>query len=343
MSLLQINNLSVRFGDATAVPVVDGLDLSVEKGEVLAIVGESGSGKSVTMMALMGLIDAPGRITADTLTFNGTNMLKLSGRQRRKVVGKDIAMVFQDPMTALNPSYTVGFQIEEVLRLHLKMSSKQARKRAIELLEKVEIPGAASRMDAYPHQLSGGMSQRVAIAMAIAGEPKLLIADEPTTALDVTIQAQIMDLLVGLQAFQPAALRGQRPPAPGHRPAVSAAGRQERAWRREMTDFWSGYIIVLSLANIVGVAWLLMWTRKMDLSDLAEDGTTGHDYDGIREYNNPLPRWWLYCFWISIVFSLGYLALYPGLGKFPGLLGWTSHGELQADEAATDDAVHPAA
>jgi dipeptide transport system ATP-binding protein len=129
-------------------------------------------------------------------------MLKLSNRQRRQIVGKDLAMVFQDPMTALNPSYTVGFQIEEVLRLHLKMSGKQARKRAIELLEKVEIPGAASRMDAYPHQLSGGMSQRVAIAMAIAGEPKLLIADEPTTALDVTIQAQIMELLLALQKEQ---------------------------------------------------------------------------------------------------------------------------------------------
>ena len=129
-------------------------------------------------------------------------MLKLSNRQRRQIVGKDLSMVFQDPMTALNPSYTVGFQIEEVLRLHLKMSGKQARARAIELLEKVEIPGAASRMNAYPHQLSGGMSQRVAIAMAIAGEPKLLIADEPTTALDVTIQAQIMDLLLALQKEQ---------------------------------------------------------------------------------------------------------------------------------------------
>ncbi|AZE53104.1 Dipeptide transport ATP-binding protein DppD [Pseudomonas synxantha] len=202
MSLLEIKNLNVRFGDKTAVPVVDGLDISVDKGEVLAIVGESGSGKSVTMMALMGLIEHSGIVTADALNFDGKDMLKLSNRQRRQIVGKDLAMVFQDPMTALNPSYTVGFQIEEVLRLHLKMSGKQARKRAIELLEKVEIPGAASRMDAYPHQLSGGMSQRVAIAMAIAGEPKLLIADEPTTALDVTIQAQIMELLLALQKEQ---------------------------------------------------------------------------------------------------------------------------------------------
>jgi len=203
MSLLEIKNLNVRFGDKTAVPVVDGLDIAVDKGRrSLAIVGESGSGKSVTMMALMGLIEHPGIVTADALNFDGKDMLKLSNRQRRQIVGKDLAMVFQDPMTALNPSYTVGFQIEEVLRLHLKMSGKQARKRAIELLEKVEIPGAASRMDAYPHQLSGGMSQRVAIAMAIAGEPKLLIADEPTTALDVTIQAQIMDLLLALQKEQ---------------------------------------------------------------------------------------------------------------------------------------------
>ncbi|BBP81484.1 MULTISPECIES: ABC transporter ATP-binding protein [Pseudomonas] len=199
MSLLDIKNLGVRFGDANAVPVVDGLDLSVNKGEVLAIVGESGSGKSVTMMALMGLIDAPGRVTADSMQFDGTDMLRLKGKQRRHIVGKDLAMVFQDPMTALNPSYTVGFQIEEVLRQHLGLKGRAARQRALELLERVEIPGAASRLDAYPHQLSGGMSQRVAIAMAIAAEPKLLIADEPTTALDVTIQAQIMDLLLDLQ------------------------------------------------------------------------------------------------------------------------------------------------
>ena len=206
MSLLDLRNLSVRFGDRNAVPVVDGLDLSVDKGEVLAIVGESGSGKSVTMMALMGLIDAPGIITADAMQFDGTDMLRLKGRERRRIVGKDIAMVFQDPMTALNPSFTVGYQIEEVLKLHLGLRGKALRQRALELLERVEIPGAAQRLEAYPHQLSGGMSQRVAIAMAIAGEPKLLIADEPTTALDVTIQAQIMELLLNLQRDQGMAL-----------------------------------------------------------------------------------------------------------------------------------------
>lgn len=202
MSLLSIKNLSVRFGGRDAVPVVDGLDLTVNAGEVLAIVGESGSGKSVTMMALMGLVEAPGIVTADRLEFDGTDMLTLKGRQRRHIVGKDLAMIFQDPMTALNPSFTVGYQIEEVLRQHLGLRGRAARQRAQQLLERVEIPGAASRLDAYPHQLSGGMSQRVAIAMAIAAEPKLLIADEPTTALDVTIQAQIMDLLLDLQRDQ---------------------------------------------------------------------------------------------------------------------------------------------
>ena len=206
MSLLEIQNLSVRFGNNGAPPVVDGLDLSVDKGEVLAIVGESGSGKSVTMMALMGLIDAPGQVSADRLLFAGHDLLTLKGRPRRRLIGKDLAMVFQDPMTALNPSYTVGFQIEEVLRQHLGLKGKAARQRALELLERVEIPGAANRLDAYPHQLSGGMSQRVAIAMAIAGEPQLLIADEPTTALDVTIQAQIMQLLLSLQRDQGMAL-----------------------------------------------------------------------------------------------------------------------------------------
>ena len=146
MNLLDIKNLSVRFGGAKAIPVVDGLDLSVAKGEVLAIVGESGSGKSVTMMALMGLIDAPGIVTADSLQFDGTDMLRLKGRQRRHIVGKDLSMVFQDPMTSLNPSFTVGFQIEEVLHQHLGLKGQAARQRALQLLDRVEIPAAASRL-----------------------------------------------------------------------------------------------------------------------------------------------------------------------------------------------------
>ena len=146
MSLLHIQNLNVRFGAANAVPVVDDLCLTVDKGEVLAIVGESGSGKSVTMLALMGLIDPPGVVSASSLRFDGHDMLQLKPRQRRKIVGKDLAMVFQDPMTALNPSYTVGFQIEEVLRQHLNLRGKAARQRAIELLDRVEIPAAASRL-----------------------------------------------------------------------------------------------------------------------------------------------------------------------------------------------------
>jgi dipeptide transport system ATP-binding protein len=206
MSLLDIHNLNVRFGGVDAPPVVEGLDLSVDAGEVLAIVGESGSGKSVTMMALMGLIDPPGVVTADQMQFLGHDLLTIRGRKRRQLIGKDLAMVFQDPMTALNPAYTVGYQIEEVLRQHLGLKGRAARQRALDLLKRVEIPAPESRLDAYPHQLSGGMSQRVAIAMAIAGEPRLLIADEPTTALDVTIQAQIMELLLELQRDQGMAL-----------------------------------------------------------------------------------------------------------------------------------------
>lgn len=200
MSLLEIKNLSVSFGPKEKpFRAVDRISLEVNEGEILGIVGESGSGKSVTMMALMGLLAGQGRITADTLTFDGKDMLNISPKERRKIIGKDISMIFQDPMTALNPSFTVGFQIEEVLKLHLGLRGKALRERAIELMKVVEIPEPESRLEAYPHQLSGGMSQRVAIAMAIACEPKLLIADEPTTALDVTIQAQIMDLLVSLQ------------------------------------------------------------------------------------------------------------------------------------------------
>jgi dipeptide transport system ATP-binding protein len=199
MSLLTLKNLRVQFG---AFPAVDGVDLTVDKGELLGIVGESGSGKSVTMLALMGLIDAPGQVTADAVEFEGTDLLKLTPRERRRLIGRDIAMVFQDALTSLNPSYTVGAQIAEVLKAHLNLSGKAARRRVIELLELVEIPDAANRADAYPHQLSGGMNQRVMIAMAIACSPKLLIADEPTTALDVTIQAQIMALLLKLQREQ---------------------------------------------------------------------------------------------------------------------------------------------
>lgn len=198
MSLLEIDNLSVRFG-ADAPPVVDGLDLRLDAGDVLAIVGESGSGKSMAMLALLGLVDPPGRVAADRLRFAGEDLLRLGGRARRRLLGKELALVFQDPLAALDPSYTVGFQLVEVLRQHLGLRGAAARRRALELLEQVEIPAAASRLEAYPHQLSGGMAQRVAIALAIAGEPRLLIADEPTTALDVTIQAQIMELLLNLQ------------------------------------------------------------------------------------------------------------------------------------------------
>ena len=196
MSLLKIRNLRVRFGN---FPAVDGVDLDVEPGELLGIVGESGSGKSVTMMALMGLIDAPGVVTADVLEFMGEDLLRVNAARRRQLIGREMAMVFQDALSSLNPSYSVGSQIAEVLKIHLGLRGAALEMRVIELLELVEIPDPARRMSAYPHQLSGGMNQRVMIAMAIACEPKLLIADEPTTALDVTIQAQIMALLLKLQ------------------------------------------------------------------------------------------------------------------------------------------------
>jgi dipeptide transport system ATP-binding protein len=195
-NLLTIRNLSVQFDGMSAVSDVN---LDVAAGEILGVVGESGSGKSVTMLALMGLIDAPGVVSADEISFNGIDLLHASARQRRAIVGRDITMVFQDALTSLNPSYTVAYQIEEVLRAHEKLRGAALRQRAIELLELVGIPDAKNRSKAYPHQMSGGMNQRVMIAMAVACNPKLLIADEPTTALDVTIQAQIMDLLVSLQ------------------------------------------------------------------------------------------------------------------------------------------------
>ena len=206
-ALLDVRNLRVEFGPREApFPAVDGLDLTVDRGEVLGIVGESGSGKSVAMLAVLGLVDAPGRVSADALSFDGRDLLAMSARQRRQVVGKDIAIVFQDALASLNPAYTVGFQIGEVIEAHLGFKGDGARWRAIELLEQVEMPDAKHRVDAYPHQLSGGMNQRVGIAMALACNPRLLIADEPTTALDVTIQAQIMALLARLQREREMAL-----------------------------------------------------------------------------------------------------------------------------------------
>jgi dipeptide transport system ATP-binding protein len=200
MSLLDIQQLSVEFGaKGRGFRAVDSLDLQINQGDVLGIVGESGSGKSVSMMAMMGLLSGQGRVNAQRLDFDGQDLLTISDRQRRRILGKDMAMIFQDPMTSLNPCFTVGHQLEEVLREHMGLRGAAARARAVELLQMVEIPGAVNRLDSYPHQFSGGMAQRVMIAMAIACTPKLLIADEPTTALDVTIQAQIMELLLQLQ------------------------------------------------------------------------------------------------------------------------------------------------
>ncbi|CAN7178023.1 ABC transporter ATP-binding protein [Bosea sp. LjRoot237] len=200
MPLLEIENLSVEFPTSQGLlRAVDRIDLTLDEGEVLGVVGESGSGKSVTMLALMGLVGYPGRVRADKLRFDGRDLLTMSARERRQLTGKDVAMIFQEPSTSLNPCFTIGFQLAETLRKHEGMDRKAARRRAIELLEQVGIPAPESRLKAYPHQLSGGMNQRVMIAMAIACNPRLLIADEPTTALDVTIQAQILDLLMSLQ------------------------------------------------------------------------------------------------------------------------------------------------
>ncbi|MQW89188.1 ABC transporter ATP-binding protein [Sinorhizobium saheli] len=200
MALLEVENLVVEFQTATGpFRAVDGVSLKVHEGEVLAIVGESGSGKSVSMLAAMGLLPWTATVTADKLAFNGRDLLNMSPSDRRKIVGKEIAMIFQEPIASLNPCFTVGFQIEEVLRIHMGLDRAARRKRAIELFEAVGIPEPAERLRHFPHQMSGGQCQRVMIAIALACNPKLLIADEPTTALDVTIQKQILDLLMKLQ------------------------------------------------------------------------------------------------------------------------------------------------
>jgi len=196
MALLEIDKLSVDFSGFKAV---DDVNLTVDEGEVVGIVGESGSGKSVTQLALMGLIPFPGEVSAQRLVFNSHNVLDMPAKSRRQLIGKDIAMIFQEPMTSLNPCFTVGFQIMEALKTHQGGTRESRRERAVELLDQVGIPSPAARLRNFPHQLSGGMNQRVMIAMAIACSPRLLIADEPTTALDVTIQAQILDLLLDLQ------------------------------------------------------------------------------------------------------------------------------------------------
>jgi dipeptide transport system ATP-binding protein len=199
-SLLEVSQLSISFDTLRGrLVAVDRIGFSVAQGETLGIVGESGCGKSITSLALMRLLPPNAKVEAKRLSFEGKNLLQLSDRQYRPMRGSDIAMIFQDPMTSLNPSFTVGFQLKEVLRVHKGGTRKERQKAAIELLDRVGIPEAEARLENYPHQLSGGMAQRVMIAIAIACRPKLLIADEPTTALDVTIQAQILSLLKELQ------------------------------------------------------------------------------------------------------------------------------------------------
>ena len=200
MALLDLENLTVEFATAHgSFRAVDNVSMRVDPGEVLAVVGESGSGKSVAMLAVMGLLPWTATVTADRMDVEGRSLIGMSPRERRKIIGKDIAMIFQEPMSSLNPCFTVGFQLTEALKAHLDLNRNERRERAVELMRLVGIPAPERRLSSFPHQLSGGMNQRVMIAMAIACNPKLLIADEPTTALDVTIQAQILDLLLKLQ------------------------------------------------------------------------------------------------------------------------------------------------
>jgi oligopeptide/dipeptide ABC transporter ATP-binding protein len=200
MALLEVDDLRtffrVREGEVRAV---DGVSFSLERGKTLGIVGESGCGKSVTALSIMGLVPVPGRVVSGSVLFDGRQLVGRKQRELENIRGREIGMIFQDPMTSLNPTLTIGTQITETLRRHLGMTREEARKRAVELLEEVHIPNAASRLGDYPHRYSGGMRQRVMIAIAIACNPKLLIADEPTTALDVTVQAGVLDLLSELQ------------------------------------------------------------------------------------------------------------------------------------------------
>jgi oligopeptide/dipeptide ABC transporter ATP-binding protein len=195
-ALLEVKNLRTSFG---SVHAVDNVSFNVRRGEAVALVGESGCGKSVTAMSIMRLIAPPGKITAGQVSFKGKDLASISERDMRNVRGNDIAMVFQEPMTSLNPVFRIGAQVAEAIRIHRKVGKKEAWKMAGEMLDLVSIPDPVKRLDDYPHQLSGGMRQRVMIAIALSCDPELLIADEPTTALDVTIQAQIMELLASLQ------------------------------------------------------------------------------------------------------------------------------------------------
>ncbi|GLQ17186.1 ABC transporter ATP-binding protein [Maritalea porphyrae] len=200
MNVLEIENLTVTFDTADGpFKAVDGVNFKVDQNDILAIVGESGSGKSVSMLAVMGLLPKTATITADKMTFEGKDIQNLSERERRELIGKDISMIFQEPIASLNPCFTVGFQIDEMLKAHTNLSGRERQARSVELFELVGIPDPAKKLKSYPHQLSGGQCQRVMIAMAISCSPKLLIADEPTTALDVTIQKQILDLLLDIQ------------------------------------------------------------------------------------------------------------------------------------------------
>ncbi|MDB5764584.1 MAG: transporter ATP-binding protein [Herminiimonas sp.] len=207
-ALLEVRDLTTRFKvDGGEFTAVDGISFSVEAGRTLGIVGESGCGKSVTSLSIMGLLPkGQGRIAAGSITFDGVDLTQLPERDLRALRGNRIAMIFQEPMTSLNPAFTVGDQLIEAIRCHRDMDHARARVHAIEMLRRVRIPSPEQRIDAYPHKLSGGMRQRVMIAMALACEPQLLIADEPTTALDVTIQAQVLELMRALRADTGAAI-----------------------------------------------------------------------------------------------------------------------------------------